>query len=248
MKNVVFLGSKRIGHACLDILRAWHGTKFNIAGVLTNARGSAIRELAAELGIPVIPSLDAYVSLAEQVDVAISVQYHEILKPVHIEKASEITVNLHMAPLPEYRGCNQFSFAIIDGAEVFGTTLHRIVPGIDSGPILAERRFEVPEACWVEDLYELTFDHSVELFQSEILGIIEGERHETPQAELEGERGTSFHLRKEIADIKQIDLDWPREKIERHIRATSMSGFEPPYAMIDGVKVQLAAEQSGGAT
>ena len=248
MKNVVFLGAKRIGHACLSILKSWHGTEFNIVGVLTNARGDAIRELADDLGVPVIPSLDAYASLADHVDVAISVQYHEILKPVHVQKASDITVNLHMAPLPEYRGCNQFSFAIIDEAKVFGTTLHRIVPGIDSGPILAERRFEVPEGRWVEDLYELTFEHSVELFQSEILGIIEGERHETSQAELEDERGSSFHLRKEIADIKLIDLDWSREKIERHIRATSMSGFEPPYAMIGGVKVHLATEQSGGVT
>ncbi len=247
MKNVVFLGSKRIGRECLEILTGWHGTQLNIVGVLTNARGAAVRELAYRHSIPVIPSLADYLAFEQPVDIAISVQYHEILKAEHIAKASEITVNLHMAPLPEYRGCNQFSFAIIDGAEEFGTTLHRMEPGIDSGPILAERRFAIPDGCWVEHLYELTFEHTVELFRSDILKVVRGECAPTPQSEYLGTRSSSFHLRKDIDSIKQIDLDWPGDKIARHIRATSMGGFEPPYALVGDVKVSFIREQNGGA-
>ena len=61
-----------------------------------------------------------------------------------------------MAPLPEYKGCNQFSFAIIDEVNEFGTTIHEIEASIDSGPIIAEKRFFINNNLWVKDLYELT--------------------------------------------------------------------------------------------
>jgi len=246
MKNVVFLGAKKIGYSCLEVLTGWHGHKLNVVGILTNARGTETRALAEEHGIPVIPNLESYVEFEERVDVAISVQYHEILKSRHIAKAADITVNLHMAPLPEYRGCNQFSFAIINDDSEFGTTLHRIDPGVDSGPIIAERRFKIPDDCWVEDLYELTFNHSVELFRSEILKIIGGDYTTTPQDEYLSTRKTSFHLRKEIEDIKQIDLSWPADRIERHVRATSMGGFEPPHTVIAGQQVYLVRKGEKG--
>jgi hypothetical protein len=40
-------------------------------------------------------------------------------------------------------------------------------------------------------------------------------------------------------DIKVIDFSWDREKIERHIRATSMPGFPPPYCIVAEKKVNI---------
>ena len=133
-----------------------------------------------------------------------------------------------MASLPEYRGCNQFSFAIIDKAETFGTTLHQLEVGIDSGAILAEKRFPIPKGCWVQDLYQLTLAASRQLFAENIAAILKGNYTPVPQNELIEERGTSYHFRHEINDVKQIDLNWSAEKIERHIRATYFPPFEPP--------------------
>ena len=81
-----------------------------------------------------------------------------------IEKAKEITVNLHMAPLPEYRGCNQFSYCIINEDNFFGTTIHKLEEGIDSGPILFEDRFSIPDKLWVNE-DDMTFNRSVNLFE-----------------------------------------------------------------------------------
>lgn len=67
----------------------------------------------------------------------------EILNAEHIGHAKNIALNLHMAPLPEYRGCNQFSFAIADNKKEFGTTIHKMDTGIDHGNILFEKRFPI---------------------------------------------------------------------------------------------------------
>jgi len=240
-KKIVFLGSKPIGYECLAYLISQkEALDIEITGLLTRSRkefGNAhdLNILAEEHKIPV---LDSLADLPE-CDILYSVQYHEVLTQQHIDKAQELAVNLHMAPLPEYRGANQFSFAIIEQKIDFGATIHKIDDQIDHGDILFQKRFPIPENCWVGDLYKLTYDASVNLFRETLAQVVSGNYSPVPQELLAAKFGTSTHYRKEMAALKQIDLVWSKEKIERHIRATSMPGFEPPYCIIDGEKVHF---------
>jgi methionyl-tRNA formyltransferase len=144
--------------------------------------------------------------------------------------------------LPEYRGCNQFSFAISENKKEFGTTIHKMDIGIDHGDLLFERRFPIPDNCWVEDLYQLTFNASIDLFIETIAAILKEDYTLTPQSNYIESRGTSIHYRNEIEKLKQIDLNWDQKKVELHIRATSMHGFEPPYTFIDNQKIYFSKE------
>jgi len=239
LKKVVFLGSKPIGYDCFAYMLAMQESlNIQVVGLLTHARkefGNAhdLNILAEEHHIPTIENEDAI----PVCDILYSVQYHRILKADHIQKASQIAVNLHMAPLPEYRGSNQFSYAIIDGKKEFGTTIHEIDTRIDHGGILFQKRFAIPEGCWVNELYQLTYEASNALFRDTLADIVNANYSATPQATLENEYGTSLHFRKEINHLKEIDLGWDKEKIARHIRATYMPGFEPPYCIVDGRKI-----------
>jgi methionyl-tRNA formyltransferase len=240
-KQVVFLGSKPIGYECLAYLISQkEALNIEITGLQTHARkefGNAhdLNQLAHEHGIRLIDELDDL----PECDILYSVQYHQIIKQQHIDKARQAAVNLHMAPLPEYRGSNQFSFAIIDQKKEFGATIHLIDTQIDHGDILFQKRFSIPEKCWVHELYELTYKASLSLFSQTLSHLVAGNYTPVPQASLEAQYGTSLHYRKEMANLKVIDLDWGKEKIERYIRATSMPGFEPPYCIIDGKKTFL---------
>ena len=241
-KTLLFLGSKPIGFYCFEFLiQQQNELNIEILGLLSNDNPTfnpdlSLKHLATQHGIAIMDALDNM----PEVDFLVSVQYHEILKANHLAKAKILAINLHMAPLPDYRGCNQFSFAILDGKREFGTTLHVMDSGIDHGDILFEKRFPIPEACWVQDLYQLTFDASINLFKQHIKDILVGNYTRTPQAELIPERGYSLHYRHEMATIKQVDLSWNEEKIARHVRACSMPGFEPPYALVHGEKIYLS--------
>ncbi len=243
-KKVVFLGSKPIGYECLAYLISQKDElNIEIAGVLTHSRkefGNAhdLNVLAGEHGIAMINSL----AELPECDIMYSVQYHEVLKQEHIDKAKQITVNLHMAPLPEYRGANQFSFALIEGKKEFGTTIHKIDTRIDHGDILFQKRFPIPENCWVGELYQLTYDASLNLFRQTLAHVINDNYKAVPQELLTAKYGVSLHYKKEMAAIKIIDLEWDKEKIERYIRATSMPGFEPPYCIIDGKKIHFTGQ------
>jgi len=243
-KKIVFLGAKPIGYQCLSyLLSVQDKLNLQITGLLTHARkefGNAhdINVLATDFNIPVLDTMDDI----PECDIIYSVQHHEILKQEHIDKAAQIAVNLHMAPLPEYRGSNQFSYAIIDEKKEFGTTIHKIDTRIDHGDILFQQRFSIPEKCWVDQLYALTFDASLKLFMSSLEDIVNKKYTLVPQQSLEAQYGTSLHFRNEAATLKQIDLSWDSEKTERHIRATSMPGFEPPYCIIDGQKIHFTRQ------
>ncbi len=240
-KKIIFLGSKPIGYECLEYLISQkEALKLEITGILTRSRkefGDAhdLTKLARQYNIPVLNGLTEL----PECEIMYSVQYHEVLKQEHINKSKELCVNLHMAPLPEYRGANQFSFAIIENKIDFGTTIHKIDSQIDHGDILFQKRFPIPEKCWVGELYDLTYKASLALFKESLADLVAGNYIPVPQSMLESKFGTSLHFKKEMAEIKVIDITWDQEKIDRYVRATSMPGFEPPYYLKDGEKVYL---------
>lgn len=243
---MVFLGSKPIGFRCLQYALTQQQTLgFQIVAVGTRQRleftgESNLYELAEQHNIPVISKTDEI----PPCDWIYSVQYHEILKKHHLEQATQLAVNLHLAPLPEYRGSNQFSFAILDGATEFGVTIHEMNTGIDSGDILFEKRFPIKEDTWVQELYDESVQAAEMLFQSTLANLVQGRFTRIPQLARMRSYPSSLHYRHEINTIKKIDLSWPEERIHRHVRATSMAGFEPPFAEIGGKRVYLTQTYS----
>jgi methionyl-tRNA formyltransferase len=238
MKNIVFLGSKAIGYYCLEkLIHAQLDDQLHIQGVVTQhnaalAKGTDIYQLIEDYDLHVYESVDDI----EECDIMYSVQYHEILKEKDLEKAT-LALNLHMAPLPEYRGANQFSYALLENKKEFGVTIHKMDSKIDHGPIAFEKRFPIPEMCWVNDLYTLAETAAVELFAESLPNILKNNISWTNQEDLVNERGTSLHYKKEIESLKHLDPTWPKDKIMAHVRATFMPGFEPPYFIIDDKKV-----------
>ena len=69
--------------------------------------------------------------------------------------------------------------------------------------------------------------------------IVSGHYVSVAQDSLLKDRSCSLHYRREIEELKKIDLNWSEEKILSHIRATSMPGFPPPYAEIGDFKIEF---------
>ncbi len=242
-KSIVFLGSKAIGYDCLKhLLDNQSVLNVEVIAALVKAdhlladEGKNILHLCEENDLVVLPNLD-YLLDFESLDYLISVQYHQILKAEHLSVAKELALNLHMAPLPEYRGCNQFSFAIANEAKTFGTSIHVMNEDIDAGDLLFEKRFAMPEDVWVKDLYQLTVEASLELFKESLPKLLSGDYTARRQSSLLLERGSNTYFRNQIDDLKRIDLSWTKEKIARHIRATWFPPYDPPYYLEDGIRI-----------
>lgn len=82
------------------------------------------------------------VPLGQPVDLIVSAAGSHIFRQHEIDLARCGVVNLHLAPLPEFRGRYSAAHAILTGARWYGATLHYVPDeGIDTGPIIAQERF-----------------------------------------------------------------------------------------------------------
>jgi phosphoribosylglycinamide formyltransferase 1 len=56
-------------------------------------------------------------------------------------------INVHPALLPAFPGLRAVEQAVAHGVKVFGVTVHFVDEGVDSGPIIAQRALELPDAA-----------------------------------------------------------------------------------------------------
>ena len=62
------------------------------------------------------------------------------------------TINLHYSLLPSYKGPTPLEWILENKEKKFGFSIHKIAPGVDSGPILFQQEFDTPENATVESL------------------------------------------------------------------------------------------------
>ena len=112
-------------------------------------RGATVISVADNLGIPVRPAVEVGdPALAGELRAA-SVELLLNIHSLHIVDADVLAAptlgayNLHPGPLPERAGLNVPSWALYEGDDLHGVTLHRMTPGVDEGAIAFANRFEV---------------------------------------------------------------------------------------------------------
>lgn len=73
------------------------------------------------------------------------VAYGRILKPAALSSLNLGFVNVHFSLLPRWRGAAPVERAIAAGDDTTGVTLMKIDEGLDTGPVLAERKTAIAE-------------------------------------------------------------------------------------------------------
>jgi phosphoribosylglycinamide formyltransferase-1 len=69
--------------------------------------------------------------------------FMELLGPEFIGRFPNAIVNVHPALLPAFAGVNAIEQALDYGVKVGGVTVHFVDEGVDSGPIILQRSFEL---------------------------------------------------------------------------------------------------------
>lgn len=106
-----------------------------------------------------------WMPLGSDCELGVSVGGSHIFTPAEIDRATSGIVNLHFAPLPEFRGRYSAGHALRLGGPVFGATLHYVDAGIDTGPVIAEQLFAIDPADTVESLRDRGFAAGLALWR-----------------------------------------------------------------------------------
>jgi methionyl-tRNA formyltransferase len=154
--HVAFLGNDQWS---VPSLTALHRSIHDVVLVVTAApkpagrgnvsRPTPVATAALGLGLPVaevetVKTGPGFKELARSApDVLAVVAYGELLPPNVLHVPRIAAVNLHFSMLPELRGASPVQTALLLGLEQTGVTTIAMDRGLDTGPIIAQRRVPI---------------------------------------------------------------------------------------------------------
>jgi methionyl-tRNA formyltransferase len=153
-----------------------------------------------------------------------------------LERAKTASFNFHPAS-PEYPGIGCNNFALYEDARDYGVTCHHMAPRVDTGAIIAVKRFPIYPEDGVAELLERTYQHQIALFM-EIVGLLA--RGESLPVSQETWTRPPF-TRTQFNELFEISRDMSREEVARRIRAISYEHWQP-YTVIQGYRFEYRPE------
>ena len=133
-----------------------------------------------------------------------------------LEKAKWAAINFHPGP-PEYPGIGCTNFAIYNREKNFGITCHHMVPKVDSGPIIAVRRFPVMENDTVYSITQRCYTEILHLFYELTSNVLSGKP--LPQSNETWKR--KAYTRKQLNELCELTPEMSPEEIALRIKATT---------------------------
>ena len=226
MLRIIFMGTPDFAVPALRALAEDH----QVMAVVTQpdapaGRGralaqSAVKHAALELGLPVLqpPSLKQPEAVAElsalRPDIIFVAAFGQILRRAVLDLPPLGCLNAHASLLPRWRGASPANAAIAAGDSETGVSLMKMDPGLDTGPVIAQRHESIlpgdTSATLLARLAELGAALARETLPAwasgEIAAVAQDPRLVTTCGLIKKEHGR---------------LDWsrPAAALERHIRA-----------------------------
>jgi methionyl-tRNA formyltransferase len=151
--NVLLVAEESAG---IQVLRALAASPHRVVAAMTapptRGGGATVGAVAEQLGVPVVPSErvrdpeTADWMREEEVDLLLNVHSLYLILGEVVAAPRIGSFNLHPGPLPEYAGLNTPSWAIYNGEPRHGVTVHWMEPGVDTGAVAYEARFDLTES------------------------------------------------------------------------------------------------------
>lgn len=128
-------------------------------------------------------------------------------------------INSHFSLLPEWRGVDPITFAILSGQAQTGVSLMRVVRAWDEGPLLAQAPYNIPPDATTPQLTSDLIDLSNALLVEAVPKYVQGEI--VPQDQLAATIGPKepTYSRKLTKEDGRLDWNKPAVVLEREVRA-----------------------------
>ena len=141
--------------AILDRVHGREGVE--VVAVASDRPGAPALQRAARAGVPTAefplagdrPARDAAIADfldAHGVELVVLAGYMALLEPAFLARFPGRVINVHPALLPAFPGLRAIEQALDYGVKVFGVTVHFVDEGVDTGPVIAQRAIELPQA------------------------------------------------------------------------------------------------------
>lgn len=132
------------------------------------------------------------------------------------------TFNVHAALLPQYRGAAPINWAVINGETETGVTTFFLDKDIDTGRIILQKHFPIPDDADVEYVYDGLMHLGADIATETIDRILEGDGQVTSMPQDELSQATELRPAPKIfKETCQITWDQPAKRVYDFVRGLS---------------------------
>jgi methionyl-tRNA formyltransferase len=129
-------------------------------------------------------------------------------------------INSHFSLLPEWRGADPITFAILSGQQQTGVSLMLIVAKMDEGPLLAQAPYDITESITTPELTNDLIEVSDQMLRQILPLYLDGKIQPADQASVTmAASPTPSYSRKLTKADGVIDWHKPAAQLEREVRA-----------------------------
>lgn len=241
-KKLVFFGSGPVAAESLSLL----AENFEIEAIITKPRprhhhGSVpVLDVAARLDIKTYTAtnkneLDAIFEKAKLTSqLGVLIDFGIIVSRKVIDYFPLGIINSHFSILPQWRGADPITFAVLSGQKITGVSLMLLVEAMDEGSLLAYGEYEMPADITTPKLTDELIKLSDALLLDTIPSYRAGHIQPVPQSITGLEISYSRKLAKQDGEI---DWNKPAEQLEREVRAFAI--WPKSYAKLKQLEVVI---------
>jgi methionyl-tRNA formyltransferase len=238
--RIVFMGTPEFAAYHLKTL---HNEGANIVAIITapdkpagrgqKLKPSAVKEMALDLGIPVLqPEKLKNPDFLEELkgyrpDLQIVVAFRMLPEAVWTLPPKG-TFNLHASLLPQYRGAAPINWAVINGEKETGVTTFFLNHDIDTGNIIMQEKVAIGPDDNAGDVHDRLMETGASLVVKTVKAIEANEVKETPQ------NTSDSILLKPAPKIFKEDgrLDWDQSAASLHNKIRGLSPYPGAWSKL----------------
>ena len=234
--RIVFMGTPEFA---VETLKALVENEYNVVAVVTQPdkpvgrhqgelQPSEVKQFAVAHNLPVLQPekmkdpafVEALRSYKANLQVVVAFR---MLPEVVWDMPAYGTFNVHAALLPQYRGAAPINWAVINGEKQTGVTTFFLDHEIDTGRIIMQKPFDIPDTANVEFVYDGLMHLGAEICLETLDKILAADGHpeSIPQEELEGKFKQLYDAPKLFKDVCEINWNRPCKRIYDFIRGLS---------------------------
>ena len=234
--RIVFMGTPEFA---VETLKALVENEYNVVAVVTQpdkavgrhqteVQPSEVKKYAQEHQLPVLQPekmkdpvfLEQLRSFKANVQVVVAFR---MLPEVVWSMPKYGTFNVHAALLPQYRGAAPINWAVINGEKRTGVTTFFLDKDIDTGRVILQKPFDIPETADVEYVYDglMRLGADICLETMEKILATDGYPESIPQENLMGNVKHLYDAPKLFKDVCEINWNRPSRRLYDFIRGLS---------------------------
>jgi methionyl-tRNA formyltransferase len=194
---------------------------------------SAVARQAERLWLPVLTprtlrSDDAAAAMrAHGADAAVVVAYGLILPKLILDAFPLGAFNVHASLLPRWRGAAPIHRAVMAGDAETGVSIMQMAEGLDTGPVVAQRRVPIGADMTTGDLHDELARLGASLMLIALGALERGSLQVTPQPE----SGATYAAK---IDKSETRVDWSKSWQEVHNHCRGLSPFPGAWCELAG--------------